>query len=135
MRTALAMISYTRSWDGLCSRWEKSKQAKSVCRPSSLDILLENPQDVHQYTKGIDKGETTNSSFEKVNPGMRPRFLSQNIEAKEPEKKMPSTAAKAIKRSAKVVRWSEIHRNAQSALRLMQGTVKDETWHQVSLFD
>jgi hypothetical protein len=31
---------------------------------------------------------------------MRPRFLSQKMEQKEPEKKIPSTAAKAISRSA-----------------------------------
>lgn len=35
------------------------------------------------------------SSLEKVSPGIRPLFFSQNIAAKEPEKKMPSTAAKA----------------------------------------
>ncbi len=39
------------------------------------------------------------SSLLKVSPGITPRFLSQNIEAKEPEKKMPSTAANATKRS------------------------------------
>ena len=33
--------------------------------------------------------------------GMRPRFFSQKMEQKEPEKKMPSTAANAIRRSAK----------------------------------
>ena len=32
---------------------------------------------------------------------MRPRFLSQKMEQKEPEKKMPSTHAKATSRSAK----------------------------------
>ncbi|CAG8822152.1 24187_t:CDS:2, partial [Gigaspora rosea] len=40
------------------------------------------------------------SSLEKVNPGIIPRFLSQKIDAKAPEKKIPSTAANAIKRSA-----------------------------------
>ena len=40
------------------------------------------------------------SSLEKVRPGMRPRFLSQKMAAKEPEKKMPSTAAKAMMRLA-----------------------------------
>lgn len=35
------------------------------------------------------------SSLENVNPGINPRFLSQKMAAKEPEKKMPSTAAKA----------------------------------------
>jgi hypothetical protein len=79
----------------------KSRHAKSVWRPSSLEI----------------------NSFEKVNPGIKPRFLSQKMEANEPEKKMPSTAAKAIKRSAKVDRSSEIHFKAQSAFFLMQGMV------------
>ena len=54
------------------------RQAKSVCRPSSLEI----------------------NSFEKVNPGIKPRFLSQKIAANDPEKKMPSTDAKAITLSA-----------------------------------
>jgi hypothetical protein len=40
------------------------------------------------------------SSLEKVRPGMRPRFLSQKIEQKDAEKKMPSTAANATMRSA-----------------------------------
>lgn len=35
------------------------------------------------------------SSFEKVSPGMRPLFFSQKIAANDPEKKTPSTAAKA----------------------------------------
>ena len=40
------------------------------------------------------------SSFEKVRPGMSPRFFSQKMAQKEPEKKMPSTAAKATSLSA-----------------------------------
>jgi hypothetical protein len=40
------------------------------------------------------------SSLEKVSPCIRPRFLSQKIEQKEPEKKMPSTHAQATSRSA-----------------------------------
>ena len=39
------------------------------------------------------------SSFENVSPGMSPRFLSQKIAAKEPLKKIPSTAAKATTRT------------------------------------
>lgn len=35
------------------------------------------------------------SSLEKVSPGIKPLFFSQNIAAKDPEKKTPSTAAKA----------------------------------------
>jgi hypothetical protein len=52
------------------------------------------------------------SSLENVNPGMSPRFLSQKIDAKDPEKKIPSTAAKAINRSAKVDLSSLIHLSA-----------------------
>lgn len=36
------------------------------------------------------------NSFEKVNPGIKERFFNQNIEQKLPEKKIPSTAEKAI---------------------------------------
>ena len=35
------------------------------------------------------------NSFENVNPGIKPRFFNQKMAAKEPEKKMPSTQAKA----------------------------------------
>jgi hypothetical protein len=57
------------------------------------------------------------SSFEKVRPGMSPRFLSQKIAQKLPEKKIPSIAAKATSLSAK---HSDelIHLNAHSALSL-----------------
>jgi hypothetical protein len=41
---------------------------------------------------------------------------------KDPEKKIPSTAANAINLSAKVLRRSEIHFKAQSAFLAMQGT-------------
>jgi hypothetical protein len=54
---------------------------------------------------------------------MRPRFLSQKIEAKEPEKKIPSTAANATRRSAKVEFASEIQRRAQAAFLRMHGTI------------
>jgi hypothetical protein len=66
-------------------------QAKSQCNPSSLEI----------------------SSFEKVNPGIKPLFFNQKIEQNEPEKKIPSTAAKEIKRSA--YEPLSIHLIAQSA--------------------
>ena len=39
------------------------------------------------------------SSLEKVSPGIRPLFFSQKMAAKDPEKKIPSTAAKATTRS------------------------------------
>jgi hypothetical protein len=54
---------------------------------------------------------------------MRPRFLIQNIAAKEPEKNIPSTAANATSLSAKVEVLSDIHRNAHAAFFLMQGIV------------
>ena len=46
------------------------------------------------------------------------------MEAKEPLKKMPSTAAKATRRCAKVEFWSAIHFRAQSAFFRMQGTAE-----------
>ena len=61
---------------------------------------------------------------EKVKPGMSPRFLSQKMEANDPEKKIPSTAANAISRSPNTAFGSEIHRKAQSAFFLMQGTAR-----------
>lgn len=39
------------------------------------------------------------SSLENVRPGIKPLFFNQKIAAKEPEKKIPSTAAKATTRS------------------------------------
>ncbi len=54
---------------------------------------------------------------------MRPRFLSQNIAQKEPEKKMPSTAANAIIHSAKLALAELHHLRAQLALRWMHGIV------------
>ena len=59
---------------------EKSRQAKSVCMPSSWLMSL----------------------FKKASPGMRPRFSSQKIDANEPEKKMPLMATNASGRSANV---------------------------------
>ncbi len=63
------------------------------------------------------------SLFENVRPGINPLFLSQKIGAKEPEKKIPSAAEKAMRRSANADFVSEIHRRAQSAFFLMQGMV------------
>lgn len=51
------------------------------------------------------------SSLENVSPGMRPLFFSQNIAAKDPEKKIPSTAAKATTLSPgrrKIILFPEI---------------------------
>ena len=74
-------------------------QAKSQCKPSSRLI----------------------NSLLNVNPGIKPRFFNQKIEQKDPEKKIPSTAAKAINRSAKEPLF--IHRKAQSAFSPTQGIV------------
>jgi hypothetical protein len=62
------------------------------------------------------------SSFENVKPGIKPRFFNQNIDAKAPEKNIPSTAAKATNLSPNDVLLSEIHLHAQSAFFAMQGT-------------
>ena len=76
-----------------------SIQAKSQCKPSSLEI----------------------NSFEKVSPGISPLFFNQKIEQNEPEKKIPSTAAKAI------ILWAKlpfsIHFKAQSAFFLTGSNV------------
>jgi len=56
------------------------------------------------------------------NTHSNPRFFTQNIAANDPLKKIPSIAAKATRRSAKVDFLSLIHLNAQSAFRLMSGT-------------
>ena len=71
--------------------------AKSQCIPSSREI----------------------NSLEKVNPGNKPLFFNQKIEQNAPEKKIPSTAAKAINRSAK--ESDSIHFKAQSAFFLIAG--------------
>lgn len=98
-----ASVTIDKIWSslGLWFRYEKSRHAKSVCSPSSLEI----------------------NSFENDNPGINPLFLSQKIEAKDPEKKMPSTQAKATNLSANVVRLSSIHRRAHNAFFWMQGTI------------
>jgi hypothetical protein len=44
-----------------------------------------------------------------VRPGIKPRFFNQKIEAKDPEKKIPSTAANATKRSPNTAVGEEIH--------------------------
>uniref|UniRef100_A0A8W7PH27 Uncharacterized protein n=1 Tax=Anopheles coluzzii TaxID=1518534 RepID=A0A8W7PH27_ANOCL len=101
IRTASRMISVTRSFDGFCTRYLNIRQAKSQCSPSSREI----------------------SSFEKVSPGIRPRFFSQKIAAKLPLKKIPSTAANATTRSPKLAFLLEIQFSAQSAFRFTHGSV------------
>ena len=51
-------------------------------------------------------------------------FFSQKMEANDPEKKMPSTAAKAITLSPKDAVVEEIHCKAQSAFFLTHGTTR-----------
>jgi hypothetical protein len=92
------LVSSTTRGEGMK---KSSINSQSVCRPSSLEM----------------------SSFEKVSPGINPLFLSQKIDANEPEKKMPSTAAKATSRSEKHDSLEEIHLSAQSAFFRMQGMV------------
>ena len=95
---ASSRIIRIRSFGTLFIRWCSCKcTAKSQCTPSSLEI----------------------NSFEKVSPGIRPRFFNQNIEQNAPLKNIPSTAAKAIKRSAKL--GESIHFIAQSAFFLIAG--------------
>jgi hypothetical protein len=54
---------------------------------------------------------------------MSPRFFNQKMEAKLPEKNIPSTAAKATTRSAKLASSSAIQDKAQSAFFLTHGMV------------
>jgi hypothetical protein len=63
------------------------------------------------------------SSLEKQSPGISPRFFSQKMAQKEPEKKMPSTAANATMRSAKVALFLSVHRSAHSAFCITAGMV------------
>ncbi len=67
--------------------------------------------------------ETGEVSVESLVPRMRPRFLSQKIAAKLPEKKIPSTDAYAMMRSAYEARSAEIQLRAQSAFLRTAGTV------------
>lgn len=75
--------------------------ANSVCNPSSRAI----------------------NSLEKHNPGMRPRFFNQKIEANDEEKNIPSTAANAIKRTGNDDDASSIQRIHHSALAATDGIV------------
>lgn len=77
---------------------------------------------VKKYELTVTSSRDINSLLN-VKPGISPRFLSQNIEAKLPEKNIPSTAAKAIIRSPNVADLLPIHCKAQSAFFLTQGSV------------
>ena len=97
--TASQIISLIRSFESLLTKCWYKRQAKSVCKPSSLEI----------------------SSLLKASPGIRPLFFSQKIAQKLPEKKMPSIAAKATSLSANENVLN--HLNAHSALSLTLGIV------------
>ena len=73
--------------------------AKSQCIPSSRDM----------------------SSLDVASPGISPRFFNQKIAQNDPEKKIPSTAAKATSRSAKLAYFALVHRSAHSAFFLTTG--------------
>ena len=62
------------------------------------------------------------SSLEKERPGINPRFFNQKMAQNEPEKKIPSTAAKATSLAAKES-WESIHFIAHSAFLPTMGTV------------
>jgi hypothetical protein len=108
-----------RGWSALEVGEEKAGKV-GVETFVSRDELVLRDKTVNWKAPGA-RNETQRT--ENVKPGIKPRFLSQKIEAKEPEKKMPSTAANATSRSAKTARGSEIHRSAHSAFLVMQGTV------------
>lgn len=100
--TASLIISSMHWTAGLWCRCWYNRHAKSRCSPSSREI----------------------NSLLCVKPGIKPRFLSQKIAAKLPEKKIPSTAANAISRSANVAVLLAIQRNAQSAFFLINSNSK-----------
>ena len=77
------------------------RQANDICDPSSREII----------------------TFACTRPGIKPRCLSQKMEANEEEKKTPSTIANPIKRVLKSLSRDSIHRRHQSALALISGLV------------
>ena len=101
MVTALPTISNILSSGNLLASLLYIKHAKSQCMPSSREI----------------------SSLENASPGMRPLFFSQNIAQKEPLKKIPSMAAKAMILSAKDDFSLLSHFSAQFAFFCTHGTV------------
>ena len=71
----------------------------------------------------VESFVAADNSLLKLRPGTSLRFLSQNMEQKEPEKKMPLTVTNAIIRLAKLALVELHHLRAQLALRWMHGTV------------
>ena len=83
-----------------------------------FQIMMEN---IHSETYSLLIDTYIKDPQEKDKPGINPLFFNQKIEQNDPEKKIPSTAAKAIKRSAKLA--SSIQRSAHSAFFLTQSKV------------
>ncbi len=110
--TASVIIDLILSGVGLCFNFVYNRQAKSQCNPSSLLM----------------------SSFEKVKPGINPRFFSQKIEANDPEKNMPSTTANAIILSPNVADFVPVHFKAQSAFSFTHGTANKIYVHHIYVF-
>ncbi|RID73863.1 hypothetical protein BRARA_B00989 [Brassica rapa] len=78
-----------------------------LCRLSNFSTLAHRWIDMAGETRRSTSRSAKPSSreinsLEKVKPGISPRFLSQKIEQKLPEKKIPYAQAKAMLLSAKV---------------------------------
>ena len=71
----------------------------------------------------VESFVAADNSLLKLRPGTSLRFLSQNMEQKEPEKKMPLTVTNAIIHLAKLALVELHHLRAQLALRWMHGTI------------
>ncbi len=99
--TALLMISTIQDSGSRLVSFEYMRHAKSQWSPS-LRLI---------------------SSLLKHRPGIRPRFFNQKIAQKEPEKKMPSTAANAIMRLAKLAEAASHHLRAHCAFWWTHGVV------------
>ena len=65
------------------------------------------------------------NSLEKVNPGINPRFFSQNIAQKLLEKKMPSTQAKAMFLS---IAWKSRFFSAESLIQVSSKRLYISEW-------
>jgi len=90
-----------------------------------MHICLKNPF-ILSWKTGRKSDLTSSldiSSLLKVRPGISPLFFNQKIEAKLPEKKIPSTAAKATTLSPNVAVSCAIHLRAQSAFFFTHGNV------------
>ena len=141
--TASLMIAYTSSCESFVLSCLYSRHAKSQCMPvlDHREVWVEAHSEVRWFeqvresqkrshivsgTAGfvIDSPSSREmSSLEKVSPGMRPRFFSQNTAQKDPEKKIPSTTANATRRSGKDANSALHHLSAHCAFFFTQGIV------------